>query len=286
MPPYAPMTRVSTLKAAVARTFGNAAEAYHTTADIQRDVAGRLARRIGVLPLPGNARGLEIGCGTGFLHQALAQDIGGTWLLSDLSETMVRRARITLGGSSARFIVMDGEQPSCKPGSFDLICSSLAFQWFEDLPGALKRLCALLAPGGVLAFATLARDSFPEWRGAHQDLGLAAALRDYPTLRELGDMTPARWHMTLTEERLVRAYPNAHVFLQHWKKIGTHLPDARRRPLTPGAMRRLLRKFSGGIDVSYHVAYGVLRKEGPSPLPLAQEGARVISGSGRIQSPG
>lgn len=252
--------RRTNLKHAVAGAFGAAADSYHSAADVQRDVASRLARRICGLSLPPRPRVLEIGCGTGFLYQALTDALpDSTWLLTDLSAAMVTRARAGIG-PKARFAVMDGERPALTSGAFDLICSSLVFQWFEDLQGSLARLADLLAPGGALTFATLTAGSFPEWRDAHRDIGAHAAMRTYPTLKDIARMCPDGTSVRLESEAVPRPYRNAHAFLTHWKEIGTAIPDARRAPLTPGAMRKLLRRFEGGITVTYHVAYGTIIK--------------------------
>ena len=76
-----------------------------------------------------------------------------------------------------RYAALDGEHPDALPGGYDLICSSLAVQWFGDLNAGLGRLAALLAPGGHLAIATLAEDTFAEWRAAHARAGLTPARR-------------------------------------------------------------------------------------------------------------
>lgn len=255
------MTRLSSLKGTLATAFGAAADAYHSAADVQRDVASRLARRIAGLTLAPHPRVLEIGCGTGFLFHAVAPDLNGaTWLLTDLSEAMVRRARATLAGRPASIAVMDGEMPSLPPARFELICASLVFQWFEDLPRALHGLAELLTPGGALVFSTLTAESFPEWRAAHQDIGARSAVRRYPTVKDIARMIPEGMSMTLDVEAIARPYRNAHAFLAHWKEIGTHVPDTSRPPLTPGTMRKLLRRFEGGITVTYQVAYVTLVK--------------------------
>ena len=254
------MTRLSSLKGTLATAFGDAADAYHSAADVQREVASRLARRIAGLALAPRPRILEIGCGTGFLHQALAPDLpGARWLLTDLSEAMVRRARAGIGPTSAEFAVMDGEHTPFAPGQFDLICASLVFQWFEDLPASINGLTALLAPGGTLAFSTLTSDSFPEWREAHREIGVRSAMRSYPTRTEIERMTGTR--ATVETGSIARRYPSAHAFLTHWKEIGTHVPGASRVPLTPGTMRKLLRRFENGIVVTYDVAYSTFRKD-------------------------
>jgi malonyl-CoA O-methyltransferase len=256
------LTRVSSLKGTLAGAFGAAADAYHSAADVQREVASRLARRIAALTLAPRPRVLEVGCGTGFLYQSLAPDLANAnWLLTDLSEAMVRRAQAGPAGRHARFAVMDGERPPFAAGSFDLICASLVFQWFDDLPRAIATLSDLLAPGGALVFTTLTADSFPEWRDAHREIGARSAMRTYPTVKEIAQMIPKSAYVDLEGEAIARSYRNAHAFLAHWKEIGTHVPAASRAPLTPGTMRKLLRRFETGITVTYRVAYATVIKD-------------------------
>jgi malonyl-CoA O-methyltransferase len=250
------VTRLSSLKGTLASAFGAAADAYHSAADVQREVASRLARRIAGLTLAPRPRVLEIGCGTGFLYHALAPDLDrAAWLLTDLSEAMVRRTRAGLAGPTPSLAVMDGEIPSLRPASFDLVCASLVFQWFEDLPDSLRGLTDLLAPGGALVFSTLTAESFPEWRAAHHDIGVRSAMRNYPAAEDIAQMIPKDLRVALEVEAVPRSYRNAHAFLAHWKEIGTYVPDASRPPLTPGTMRKLLRAFDAGITVTYQVAY-------------------------------
>ncbi|MBI1320960.1 MAG: methyltransferase domain-containing protein [Candidatus Hydrogenedens sp.] len=256
---------VITRKEALAAAFGEAAESYDSGAGLQRVVAERLADRITALELPRTPRILEIGCGTGFLSRALRQRLGpAAWLLTDLSEAMVGRCRESFGDpADALFCVMDGERPGLAPG-FDLICASLVFQWFEALGPSLHRLSDLLAPGGHLAFATLAEDTFAEWRQAHRAFDLNAGVPDYPAPAALAALLPANGSGTVEDERLPRRHADALAFLTDLKRIGAQLPTPGRRPLPAGTLRRVLRQFDrpAGLTVTYHVAYGVFRRAG------------------------
>jgi malonyl-CoA O-methyltransferase len=244
------------------RAFDKAAARYDAAAPVQRAAAARLAERIAALPLPPRPRILEIGCGTGFLTADLRDRLGDAEILAaDLSPAMLATCRARLGAAEGvGFQVMDGEHPDLEPGRpFDLICSSLAFQWFEDLGPALDRLAGLLAPGGWLAFSTLAAGTLGEWRQAHADLGLACAGHDYPSLAELGEMLGPRGR--IEAETIVQAHADARAFLGDLKAIGAASPSPGRRPLAPGDLKRVMARFDeAGASARYEVAYGLLRR--------------------------
>jgi len=255
-------------KEAISAAFGAAAATYGAGADVQRAVAVRLADRVAALPRPARPRVLEIGCGTGFLTQALRERLGAAaWTVTDLSPAMVEQCRATLGDpADTRFLVMDGERPTFPSASFDLVVSSLAVQWFEDPVPALARLVDLLRPGGHLAFATLAADSFIEWRLAHAELGLEDGMPRYGSAHDIQQVWPPGGRGQVDEERLSWPYPNGRVFLQDLKRIGARLPVPGHRPLPAGALRRVLRAFERpeGVTLTWHIAYGLFRREGVS----------------------
>lgn len=247
-------------KQAVARAF-DGAEGYDGAAAIQAAVADRLARRIGGEVLAPAPRILEVGCGTGLLTEALRRRVpNGDVVASDIAPAMVRRCRARFAGAaSPAFVVMDAERPALAPG-FDLIASSLAAQWFEDLPGTLAALAALLAPDGLLAVATLGAGTFAEWRAAHMAFGLEAATPIYPTLGELAALTVPGCTLTVSAELLVEAHADGRAFLNALRAIGAGTPSTS-EPLSPGAMRRVLRGFeAAGSRVTYEVATLLVRR--------------------------
>jgi malonyl-CoA O-methyltransferase len=238
---------------AVTRAFDRAVD-YDRHAGLQRDVAERLATRIAALPLPPGPRVLELGCGTGFLGTALLPHLpDADWLMTDLAPAMVTRvAQRFADAPGVRFAVMNGAEPAAT-GRYDLICSSLAAQWFADLPAALARQYALLAPGGHLAFATLAAGSFAEWRRAHALEGLLEGTPDYPAAATLAAMLPGGEAVT---ETIVVAQQDALAFLNALKAIGAGTPREGHRPLRPSALRAVMRRFEdGGARVTYTIAY-------------------------------
>ncbi|MFA7268480.1 MAG: methyltransferase domain-containing protein [Sterolibacterium sp.] len=251
-------------KIRIARRFGAAHDRYDTHADLQRMAATRLAARVRALPLPSHPRVLEIGCGTGGLTRQLAPAIGGDWLVTDLATPMVVacQRQCVNAGIAAHFAVMDGEHPDLPAASFDLVVSSLAAQWFEDLPAALARLAGLLAPGGHIALVTLGSESFREWRAAHAGLGLAPATPVYPDAARLRDSFPPELAVTVAEETLSEPFTAPLEFLRRLRLIGADTPAANTRPLSAGQLRRVLKALAaqGETSVTYHLLYAEAKR--------------------------
>jgi malonyl-CoA O-methyltransferase len=240
-------------KTRIAAGFAAQAGAYDAVGSMQREVAGRLAARIGAR-VEGPARVLEIGCGTGFLSAHLtALYPDAAFCFTDIAPEMLARCRDRLG-EGHQYLVLDGEQPEAVGGGYDLIASSLAMQWFEDLPGGLARLTRLLASRGRLIFATVGSETFKEWRQAHAALGLESGAPNYPTAAEFP--WPEGVAHRLEVELLTQDFANGHDFVRGLKALGAAEPVAGHRPLSAGAFRRLLATLEGGFSVSYEILYG------------------------------
>jgi len=250
-----------TRKQRIGRAFGAAAATYPRRATLQRLAADRLAGAITALSLPDRPKVLEIGCGTGFLTSALVERLPGAQIIaSDLSPVMVAACRHAVGGE-AMYLAMDGEQPCFGQGSFDLICSSLAFQWFEDLEGALERLCRLLRPGGRLVFSTLLAGTLAEWRQAHEDLGLAPGAPAFATPEALRRFRFEGASLELAEEEVHERYADGGEFIRILKEIGANIPTPARRPLSAPRLKRVLARFeANGPAATYRLGYASLRR--------------------------
>ena len=247
---------MSERKQQIARHFGAAAPTYDRAARIQARIAAELADAIAAIAQPSLI--LEFGCGTGNLTRALLGHFPAAGVIAtDLAPPMAAlcrkrmEARARLASAS-----MDAELPSFAPGKFDLVCGSLAAQWFSQPHQAFAALGALLRPGGVLALTTLGTDTFQEWRAAAALLGLSPAIPTYPSLTELDWQRPPGFLVERAEEqRLWDEHPNALDFLQSLRSIGADLPADHARPLSPGALRRILRQVDaqGHVRATYHV---------------------------------
>lgn len=235
----------------IARAFAQAPD-YDRQARVQRLVARNLAARIAALDLPPEPRVLEIGCGTGFLTRALIdQGLGGTWTITDIAPAMIRRCRAKTGEApSRRFAVLDGEHGTPEGDPFDLVCSSLALQWFDDAPAALARMTGWLAPGGHCMVTTLGPGSFAEWRAAHEAEGFEPGTPDFPSVDAFSALEPAG----LDVEAHVEQHENARAFIRSLKAIGAGTAAPHHRPLSPSELRRVMARFeAAGSAVTYEV---------------------------------
>lgn len=149
---------------------------------------------------------------------------------------------------------MDGARPTVA-GPFDLICGNLVAQWFDDLPGACKRLTALLAPGGVLALCLPGGETFREWRNAHACLGLGAGTLTLPTADTCRTALPAGGAAHIETEVWLDRPASGLDFLRSLRAIGANTPAPGHRPLPPAQLRRVLRELGAAPSITYELIY-------------------------------
>jgi malonyl-CoA O-methyltransferase len=157
-------------KGLIKKDFSRAAATYDAKATLQRRVGEELlVYHLAKARLPeAPERLLDIGCGTG----ALLGPLPGTYPQAaivvgcDISPAMARAAKITAPTKRVAVAAADCEHLPFKDASFDIAVSNLALQWSTDLTGTLKEILRVLRPGGVVAFSTLASNTFNELREA------------------------------------------------------------------------------------------------------------------------
>jgi SAM-dependent methyltransferase len=96
---------------------------------------------------------LDLGCGFGWFCRWARRSGAARVVGIDVSERMLTRARAETEDSAVAYAKADLEQFTVSPASFDLIYSSLAFHYIENLKGLLASVHAALVPGGRLVFS-------------------------------------------------------------------------------------------------------------------------------------
>ncbi|MGD9892017.1 MAG: class I SAM-dependent methyltransferase [Dehalococcoidia bacterium] len=93
---------------------------------------------------------LDLGCGFGWFCR-WARGQGAARVLGiDVSERMLARARATTRDPAITYTRADMEHLALTPASYDLVYSSLALHYIENLEALLAEVFRSLAPGGSL----------------------------------------------------------------------------------------------------------------------------------------
>lgn len=241
-------------KEKVVRRFNAASITYDDAATLQHHIALHLANTIQARPLPRNPVVLEVGCGTGFLTEALAPALQpALWHATDISPLMVRAClnrmqphAVTLEGRC-----MDGEAPDLPPGTVDLVVSGMTAQWFSDRAKALHRLHGLLRPGGFLAMTLPGAGTFSEWRTLCERAGVQAALPPGPSRQDLEAQLPGAQISALAAPM---PCPDLVGFLDHLRHTGARTAPPGTKPMTPAQMRRLVQMTQGQpLTMTYEI---------------------------------
>jgi len=267
--------------AEVRRAFDHAAASYDAHAVLQREVCDRLLERLDFMTLqPG--RVLDVGSGTGYglVHlraryaesELYALDIAPAMLAAARARLpqpgWAQRARSRLAPVSARathLVCADMARLPLAPNSMNLVWSSLALQWAHDLEATLKGFHQVLAPGGLLIFATFGPDTLKELRAAFTSIDDAPHVNRFIDLHDIGDMLiHAGFASPVMEmEMLTLTYADLKTLMRDLKGIGAHNAATTRRRglLGKSAWARLeqayeARRLEGRLPATFEVIYG------------------------------
>ncbi|MBF2000459.1 MAG: methyltransferase domain-containing protein [Synechococcales cyanobacterium M58_A2018_015] len=241
---------IADYKSTVVQHFGDAAQDYDRYAELQRQCAQQLLERIAAqsLHIPDGVI-LEIGCGTGFVTQALIQTFPHRYLeITDLSPQMIQACQSNLIIPSAQadritFHVLDGEAIRQTEWRYALIVSGFVFQWFTNPIQSLHRLISCLQPGGWLCLSFPGKHSFPEWRAVCHRLNLPFTANPLPNPEQLQRQLPLD-AMTrhLETVQFTISYTNAIEFFRSLKRIGADVSRSKMQ-LSPAQLKQLLRHW-------------------------------------------
>jgi len=131
------------------------------------------------LPLHGDERVMDAGCGTGKVTALLAERLPqGSVVAVDHSRQMIEQARANLAGKPhIEFLVADLRQPLDVGDPVDAVFSNATFHWVLDHDALFANLAAVMRPGARLVAQCGAegnvanvmravRDAGDDWGGA------------------------------------------------------------------------------------------------------------------------
>lgn len=269
----------SQTKRAIRRAFEQAAAGYDEAAFLQQEIARRLDDHFDGMKLD-PARILDAGCGTGFAFDLLqtrfpkAHVIGLDLAQAMLVQAMARRqpqgwrklvSRLSPGAARVSPLCADLERLPLQTNGIDVIWSSLALQWVDDLEAAFRGMHRVLKPGGLLLFASFGPDTLKELRAASSELDGHQHVNRFIDMHDVGDaLVHAGFsHPVMEMETLTLTYTDLPGLLRDLKRIGAHTvkEGARAGLMGKSTWRRLAENYErfrcdGRLPATYEVVYG------------------------------
>jgi SAM-dependent methyltransferase len=102
---------------------------------------------------PARVQGPDLGCGFGWFCRWARQQGAAQILGIDVSERMLARGRAATADPAITYTTADMEQLDLPADAFDLVYSSLALHYVENLSGLMSQAYRSLVPDGALVFA-------------------------------------------------------------------------------------------------------------------------------------
>ncbi len=142
-------------KRRIKKSFNAHACSYDQSAHLQQKVAREVVAQVGALKINPTSI-VDIGTGTGYIALALKQLFPcAASQACDIAYGMVVVAKAKgekLFGTNLDFINADAECLPYRGEIFDLVVSSLAYQWLSDWKNGLREVLRVLQSGGVFIF--------------------------------------------------------------------------------------------------------------------------------------
>ena len=254
-------------KKSVKKFFNRAAKSYDRAAILQEEVLSRLLQRLGYIRhLPETI--IDVGCGTGKGVRGLQKTYPRARVIAaDLAHAMLLEARSRYRWLGKKYLVAaDMEQLPFADASFDLVFSSLALQWSNDLRVSLKEFARVARPQSLLMFSSFGPGTLQELDSSWRALDDRPHVHQFVDMHDVGDiMLACGFAQPVVDAELIRLeYDSFRALLDDLKNIGATNADVNRSRglMTPSRLRDLEASyrehgFEGGKFVaSYEVVYG------------------------------
>lgn len=267
----------------VRRAFDRAAATYAEAAVIARMAREELLARLDLVRLSPNAV-LDAGCGHGAALRDLRQRYPDAALLGlDLSKAMLDQAPRRL----TRTLLVQGDLHALPlpNASVDLVFCNLVLPWCFDTERVLAECRRVLAPGGLLHFATLGPDTLGELRAAWSQVDARPHVHYFYDMHDIGDalMRAGLAEPVMDVDHVTLTYADVAALMRDLRAAGSaNVAAGRARGLTGrGAMARLgnayeTRRREGRLPARYEIVYGQAWATAQRPQKILADGTVAV----------
>ena len=269
-------------KARIRSSFERAAHSYDAAAILQHEVRMRMMARLDYIKAaPVDI--LDAGAGTGHATRALAARYPGSRVVAlDLAMAMLQRTRARapwwrqLLRRPQAAVCGDIERLPLATASMDMIWSSLALQWCNDLDAAFSGAARVLRSDGLFMFSTFGPDTLKELRVATATDPDHVHVSRFIDMHDIGDALVRNGFTApvLDVELFVMTYDDVRGVMRDLKDIGAHnAAHGRQRGLGgKGFLQGLTERYErfrdqGKLPATFEVVYGHAWKLQAATLP-------------------
>ena len=254
-------------KSAVKKSFNRCAGQYDDSAVLQEEVLSRLLERLEYIKVEPELI-VDLGCGTGSAIKPLRQRYKKSKLVAlDMADEMLALSKKKFGLFDKKWLVnADMEHLPLKDACVDLMFSSLALQWSNDLEEGFKEFRRVGRPGGLLMFTTFGVNTLKELRDSWAQIDSSPHVHQFMDMHDIGDMllSAGLSQPVMDMEEITMQFSHFRDVLSDLKSIGaTNAEKGRQRGLmTAGKLKRLQQAyeqiaFDGGqYSATYEIVYG------------------------------
>lgn len=216
-------------KTKIKQSFGNASQTYDSVAQLQRDVGCELLNSFLLKNLTGKV--VDLGCGTGFLTQALLPHCEKADLIAlDLALPMLQTTGRKLG-KTIHYVCADAEFVPFATNSIDALLSNLALQWCLPIDKALSELHRVLNMNGELIFSTFGSRTLHELKNAWASVDDDAHVNEFYTAPQLQQaLENTGWvNIEIKNQLYISRYDSVLDLMRELKNIGAHNVNSQRK---------------------------------------------------------
>jgi len=248
--------------------FNKSAHSYDKHSMLQELISKKLLVRLSQLNIfPKNI--LDLGSGTGLNGLYFDKKYKKSHIINyDFAENMLVNARKKkpniikniLGRNKLSYVCGDIEELCFAPNSFDLIWSSSALQWCNDLPKILSMIETILRPGGLFIFSSFGPNTLKELRMIDNN-----SVNMFTDINSITNMLVSNKLLNplLDAEDFIISYSTIEKFFKDIKGIGASSSSSQLSKGLGGKSKIIKIKkayeklrVEGKLPVTYEVIYG------------------------------